>query len=387
MSDTVFILGAGASAEAGAPLMADFLDVASDLRNGRELSADESRDFDLVFHARSLLQRSHSKAHLDIHNLESVFAAFEMAQLTGSLGDLGNNELARLPEAMQRVIGTTLDRSIHYSTSRTRQGEIDARAPVPYEDFVKLLQRFRRGEGGEWRASVITFNYDACLDFACWRQDIRVDYCLADGEQTQGIRVLKLHGSLNWAKCQCGRVWPVGLDDLLGSRERLRERFSEAARYSRREHLAITQGMSSERPCPACGKGGRGPMIVPPTYSKAQHHQELMPVWRAAAAELATAENIFVSGYSLPEADHFFRYLYALGTTSETILRRFWVWDPVLFTTPGASEALERRFLDLLGEQAKARFQPRSGTFRTKIEELSKRPTSEELSLGPPVPE
>jgi len=385
MSDTVFILGAGASAEAGAPLMANFLDVASDLRNGHYLSEAESEDFELVFRARSLLQQAHSKAQLDIHNLESVFAAFEMAQLTGSLGDLEDHDLAGLSQAMQRVIGTTLDRSIRYSTSSTSGGEIDARAPFPYEDFVKLLQRFTSNENGEGRASVITFNYDLCLDFACWRRDTGVDYCLPDGQQTQGIRVLKLHGSLNWARCGCHHVWPVGLDDLLGSREQLRERFSEASRHNRRAHLSMTQGMQSERPCPACGKAGRGPMMVPPTYSKAQHHEQLKPVWRAAAAELATAENIFVSGYSLPEGDHFFRYLYALGTTSKTILRRFWVWDPVLFTTPGASEALERRFLNLLGEQAKARFRPHSGTFRAKVEALNKLPVSDELSLGPAV--
>lgn len=79
MKRIVFILGAGASADSGAPLMKDFLYEASGV------SADpEYRDaFDLVFKARAELQVAQSKARFDIHNLEAVFAAFEMAELMG----------------------------------------------------------------------------------------------------------------------------------------------------------------------------------------------------------------------------------------------------------------------------------------------------------------
>jgi hypothetical protein len=37
-------------------------------------------------------------------------------------------------------------------------------------------------------------------------------------------------------------------------------------------------------------------------------------VWRTAAQHLSEAEHIFIIGYSLPETDQFFRYLYGLGT-------------------------------------------------------------------------
>lgn len=46
MSRTVFILGAGASQLAGAPLMHDFLDVADDLRHGKK-SGDLTNGFGL----------------------------------------------------------------------------------------------------------------------------------------------------------------------------------------------------------------------------------------------------------------------------------------------------------------------------------------------------
>ncbi len=77
MADTVFILGAGASKEAGAPLMGEFLDVAHNLwkTEGSTMPA-----FETVFRGISRLQQVHSKAKLDIQNVESVFAAFEMAK-------------------------------------------------------------------------------------------------------------------------------------------------------------------------------------------------------------------------------------------------------------------------------------------------------------------
>ena len=70
------------------------------------------------------------------------------------------------------------------------------------------------------------------------------------------------------------------------------------------------------------------PVLVPPTWNKNEYHIGLPRVWGHAARELAEAENIFVIGYSLPESDTFFRYLFALGSASDTRLKRLWVVNP-----------------------------------------------------------
>ena len=85
MAQTVFIIGAGISKTAGAPLMNDFLDVADQLRKGPNFG---DTDFDLVFRGRDALQSVLAKATMDLLNLESVFAAFEMAKLLRRLGAL-----------------------------------------------------------------------------------------------------------------------------------------------------------------------------------------------------------------------------------------------------------------------------------------------------------
>ena len=69
---TVFILGAGASADAHVPMMKDFLEKAMLLEPSHGPAAAA---FKLVRKARSQLQLAQSKARLDIRNVESVFAA------------------------------------------------------------------------------------------------------------------------------------------------------------------------------------------------------------------------------------------------------------------------------------------------------------------------
>src|SRR5207253_500176 len=95
---SIFILGAGASRQAGAPLMSDFLDVATALRrSGR--AGDFQAEFDTVFEAIGALQVVHSKARLDITNIESVFAAFEFAQIINSFCDWEKSRIPKLVEA------------------------------------------------------------------------------------------------------------------------------------------------------------------------------------------------------------------------------------------------------------------------------------------------
>lgn len=82
MSELVFILGAGASAHTGAPVMANFLDEAG--RIYRELRCNDAlTQFGAVFNAMSKLQAVHSKSDLDQTNIEVLMGICEMATLIG----------------------------------------------------------------------------------------------------------------------------------------------------------------------------------------------------------------------------------------------------------------------------------------------------------------
>ena len=69
-------------------------------------------------------------------------------------------------------------------------------------------------------------------------------------------------------------------------------------------------------------------------------------------------------GYSLPETDMFFRYLYAIGTLGDARLKTFLVVDP---DTTGD---VERRFRTMLGTAAEARFRVQASRFDQLIPEL-----------------
>lgn len=337
MSEIVFILGAGASKAAGAPLMPDFLDKADALHKAGKVDQFKS-DFDRVFDAISALQRVHSKAELDLDNIESVFAAFEMGRLLNTLPSVPNDEIGSLLVSIRRLIFKTLEKTVIYPV---RDGRIHPNEV--YDSFAILVDALNQG-GRQNRCSIITFNYDLALDHALFWRHHSVDYCLSETREPGYVSLMKLHGSLNWATCsKCGETipWPIR-----GFFEKFQFPVLEDIEFV---HLDLASQLSASglKHCEQDVKPD--PVLVPPTWNKTEYHQNLSKVWSRAAAELSDAENIFVSGYSLPETDLFFRYLYALGSVGRTRIKRFWVFDP-------DEHNVRPRFEDLIGPGVRDRF-------------------------------
>lgn len=348
MSEFVFILGAGASKDAGAPLMADFLNVAyRRMREGGLGEVDD--DFKLVFKAIDALRPAYSHFKIDLSdNVESVFAAFEMAKLIGQLGLLSSAEIDRLPKAMRTVIEKVLFETIRYPISDKRIWP-----PTPYYDFTRLIidivGEMKRYE----KVTLITFNYDLCLDYSLAFSNVPFRYCL-EGEEPHGVKLLKLHGSLNWVPCSdCKKVvfWPL-------------KNFFQNRHFSLDENsgpfkLDISKDLKGFRHCGNAVTDG--PFIIPPTWNKTQHHQVIDHVWTAAGAELSDAVNIVVCGYSLPQTDHFFRYLLALGTVRMERLGNFLVFDP------DERGDVQPRFEEILGPIVERRFRFDKAVFNGAI--------------------
>jgi hypothetical protein len=91
MPNTVFILGAGASSEAGAPLMPQFINAARDLP-GADRGAIRS-----VLDATAALAHSQAKATINLQNVEEIFSAFELAALVGAWAISSPMTLRRYP--------------------------------------------------------------------------------------------------------------------------------------------------------------------------------------------------------------------------------------------------------------------------------------------------
>jgi hypothetical protein len=348
MSETVFIFGAGASVGAGAPVMKNFLDVAREMYLRGLIEGESVRSFAEVFRGIAALNDVYAKATIDTDNLEAVFGAFEMAQLFDRLPrhSYTPDALANLTVAFKDVIVRTLEDSILLPVSGG-QGTWTVEPPNGYHALIQLLR-----QPGDLvrRHTFMTFNYDLALDYTFRWHDLRIDYGLVETRAANLPLVLKLHGSTNWTKCDncsCG-VGVMHLQDVIASPRAASVPIDIQNNVGR---IKVADLLKTFAHCNDTSKSTGDPLLVPPTWSKAEHHFGLATVWRHAARELETARNIIVIGYSLPETDAFFRYLYALGTVSDTRLERFWVIDP----DPTGEVSI--RFQKLLGGAALARFE------------------------------
>jgi hypothetical protein len=312
--------------------MNDFVDRAEHLRVSQ--GHVDHAAFDLVFRGISQLQAVQSKAVLDIDNIESVMAAFEMAGLVGRLGGLSDEEVHRLPEAVTSLVSQTVEESVLFNMS-SQDGVEAVHAPPSYRGLKTLIEGIRKANH---TLALLTFNYDLCVDILLNDCGVVPDYGLGpEPRQELRIELLKLHGSLNWSSdAEKTTVTPLPLRELVRN-WRLGGRPPGPRSFRVREHLGrLLPGTTGH------------PVIIPPTWSKTGHYKNIRHVWRRAAETLRVAENIYVFGYSLPETDQFFRLLYALGTAGDTRLKRFWVFDP--------SPSVRGKFEGLLGQSAASRF-------------------------------
>ena len=362
MSKTVFILGAGASKDSGAPLMNEFLDRSRKLYSSGECGERFREDFEHVFYAISKLQRIHSKSVLDIFNIEEVFAAFEMAKLINKFpGDEFNNEadIDHLIKSLKRVIYVTLTKSTPLTPENT-----DTLPPPSgsYGEFAGLIRTIMEKELKV--PTIITFNYDLAIDYALFRYEFPINYCFTSSESQVGeINLIKLHGSLNWFECKDKKsIIPYEI-------ERKKIPISNFQRYHMGEkyYFNIFDKIKDNK---IFYKGidynvKLDPFIIPPTWDKSVYHQELSRVWSQAALDLSIGENIYIIGYSLPFTDSFFRYLYALGSEGIKIIERFWVFNP-------DEKNIKPRFEEFIGTGIKDRFEFIPITFNQTVSCLKK---------------
>ena len=238
----------------------------------------------------------------------------------------------------------------------------DGKQIKPSKGYDILAQRVRENVDktarlGLKEVSFITFNYDTCLEFALDFNGLGIDYGLSEpfldvsaNRYQVKIPVLKLHGSINWAKCpNCKTIVPTEIDPW---------RQASAIRIDHQKELPLQLATRISGKIHHCGTPlDPLPIIVPPTWNKSSSTSGLQNVWKRAALELGSAENIVVVGYSLPLTDMFFKYLFALGIDSDAHLEKF-----IVINGPNGA-ITEDRFKALLGPMTRDRFNFHSFVF------------------------
>jgi len=292
----VYVLGAGASFDAGGPLIKDFFSDESE-RSARVHS--EYFDGDEKYSALKAVYDDWAKITQN-PNVEGFFKKVEFYDtINKDFEDPRKGELIK-PGTLKRWLEWYIAAYVRNSVARQRN------PPQYYQQFAGSLK------GWGMRYSVITFNYDLVLERAIIGERRSVDYKLGQIGKTysSGIPFLKLHGSLNWVYCpDCGR-WEI-YEEPVGHK------------YNR---MACTR---------KCG-GYKERLIVPPNPSKGEYLGVLNELWRKADRLLSQADEIVIIGYSLPEIDISARELLV---DSVREVERF----EIVNSNPGALQSVARR--------------------------------------------
>ena len=317
----VYIMGAGASKMLGAPLLADFLTRAREIRyapsfaqsHGEIIAERLSRAFDEVFLYQGELLRIKAYLGSDLDNLENLFSMLDMDLET------------------QKLKSTSLRLSFLSLVVETLRTSVKTEGDdwITYAQIIKSLAQ-------PALSSFVTFNYDLAIEQALCAKNVHLisdvfdyDYCTQDGSaptSERSKRLLKLHGSSNWVRCdecQDFRVLPDYAIPLKfeGMRGELHNQ-SKCNGVNRFQNL-----------------------LIPPTWNKSNNAKQISSVWQAAIEEISTATHLFVIGYSFPSTDAFFDQLLGLALARSRNLKTVVVVNPSDSVRDALTFFFEKHFL------------------------------------------
>lgn len=402
MADNVLLLGAGASFDAGIPLLGSFMDRIFELASlkrspTRSLTTEELEILNAVIDIRDGMERYQPRVAINQFNLEQVLSILSFEALVGA-----ENGMEKL-EAFKKAISLTIE----LTCSVTHEGKLNSiheDGPAVYREFWKSLFSLHEDRLAEF-PTILTFNYDLVLERSLMQYAIgpytngrsprikakgfHIDYCSPEFgkasylvkrgqfprrnrdsyEETPGnylqlaevsdpeeeglarIPLLKLHGSLNFSQNGPNDAWSL---------------------------VEVSDS----------------PQIIPPVFNKADSTFGT-PIWKAGLEALRTCKNLIVCGYSLPTSDSYMQYFLKAALGPNRNLNQIFVFDPILFDDPPSKEGSEltERYSQCFATQmhGKIQFQPplpksqkcQQGTFAHMVDLFESRPESILFGVSP----
>lgn len=147
----------------------------------------------------------HARTDVDLRNIQTLFGIVEMGSILGRLPGYSTGQQI---EDTRTPVRTVLAETMEYSGKFMNVGD-GPQAPEAYHALLsKVAGRLLENREGAPDVAFGTLNYDVRLYLALALNGFDPDYGLQAEPIISGKRVviplLKLLGSLNWSKCQCG---------------------------------------------------------------------------------------------------------------------------------------------------------------------------------------
>jgi hypothetical protein len=385
MSDNVIILGAGASADAGIPLLGNFIEKMIELaatgRGSRgKLNDIEKSILEKAIKIRNSIENYHARVAIDQFNIEQLLSVLLFNSQSG-----GRNNKINL-EIFKQAIAATIDLTCKITNDEDSEHHNISDSIVYTKFWTGFLSKYRFEKNNI--PTIISFNYDLVLErslinffksinnhqiISLMKIDgFKIDYgnpkitspvylikernytnfvgpkkgfCVEelrniDNKQSLRIleiRILKLHGSLNF---------PQNVGDKI---------------------LSLTKSLST-------------PNIIPPVFNKSDITFS-SPIWRKALKSLANCRNLVICGYSLPTTDTYMQYFLKAALGPNQNFSKVTVFDPELHKDGVKGTDLIQRYSECFSAQFKDRinFKPtstselksRSGEFSHMVQILN----------------
>ncbi|MTB65654.1 hypothetical protein GKR48_02195 [Providencia sp. wls1943] len=315
--DVLFVFGAGASIAEGVPLQRDILKLIY-----------ESKDEQINKSEAALQVRTFINENFDISEgvyptLESIFGYLDyfISKREGLGCEYTTSRITEIKEYLIRLI--------HYIISIPSGEKYGA-----YRKFWNLVSEKNRN------ISVVTMNYDTFIEESfdfLYPDRAYIDYCIElmnyhhydeinafdwwinprepiyvwEGGDPKPIKIIKIHGSLNWKYCNCcNQVLLTAWDTKI---DLVSMRFKGYIYASCDNPDTVEYDLT----CPLDGNRF-DTFIVPPSHIKELSHPAINKLFDEAAIEIRKARKIVFIGYSFPEADVHIKALFRKNMRKNT---------------------------------------------------------------------
>jgi hypothetical protein len=381
----VYVLGAGFSAEAGMPLIRDFMNRMRDAGSWLETQGGREREIQAIERVLEFRLKAAAASYripLNVENVEELFSlasasrgdelARDMAIAIAATLDFARSTAPPVPEQERFNIGR-LDVSAWTKPSdwgppaswltQGMSGGLEKKkwfSCPPYHVYVGLISGYFNERKEDRRDTIITFNYDTIFEDNLRDLGISWDRGIppsllekkessrrdVEGVKETAVTVLKPHGSVNWAALS-----PEGQERLI--RRLLQVEIPEAMKAGRLEDLVRRsfdnvpiRRLHEFRDYAALRTDQvwrDSVLLAPPTWQK-RLGGHLAAVWDRAVEAIRTATRIVFLGYSIPATDQHVRYLLAAGLQNNISLRKVFFVNPGLAQEPTRKDLQERLF-------------------------------------------
>lgn len=352
MAKKIYVLGAGASSPAGIPIQSDLIKEIFSLEKDDLKSVEKETSFmsgtDSVFSQfNSFDDAREIFAKFLLKNFASETLLKKYKKEIKEVDNLKNksrvkinwgfyfNELQKLNISLENIF-TIIDKALNdniffqsYNIEELRDVKHALDKTLIYllsfytpnnNKLYEKISSYLVNEINEGNKSVIiSLNWDTLIDeflFKCCKgEDIFVDYGteyynISNGEKVnrnieKKIKLLKLHGSINWLVCRnCYKLF-AQFDEILA--------------------LSVLMDKNNQNDCSFCEQYSRvnelESSIITPTYIKNFERLHYKNIWRMAFNDISEADEIIFIGYSFPEADYELRYLFKRATELNTNIK------------------------------------------------------------------